>query len=263
MILSHASGSDAYAIEQDQQSWQTIADAAGIDAIVYNTVSSDGAIDLFSENVTSAGGSDATNRNDGNDRLQGDGGFPAQLAEADHRSVVSLEWIRIAAGEQVSHSMLRRETGERIVKVRFGSDRRHAPVDPALFPLSALGQRGPQLQLRREDIDVGQAALTRGDYSNPLRSEAGGGMAVTTTENGYSPIAAVLGLVLAFATPITLVATQVPVVDKAAVIDTVSDPIAETEWFIPGNKLIVDQRTTSSLAGLAAPIKSAGLAATF
>jgi hypothetical protein len=65
------------------------------------------------------------------------------------------------------------------------------------------------------------------------------------------------------ATPITLVATQVPVVDKAAVIDTVSDPIAETEWFIPGNKLIVDQRTPSSLAGLAAPIKSAGLAATF
>jgi hypothetical protein len=110
-----------------------------------------------------------------------------------------------------------------------------------------LGQRGPQLQLRREDIDAGQKALTRGAYSNPLRSEAGGSMALTTTENGHSPIAAVLGLVLAFATPIALVATQVPVVDKAAVIDTVSDPIAETEWYIPiADKLTVDQRTTST-----------------
>ena len=89
-------------------------------------------------------------------------------------------------------------------------------------------------------------------------------MAVTTTENGYSPIAAVLGLVLALATPIALVATQVPVVDKAAVFDTVSDPLAEAEWYVPiGNKLIVDQRATSSLAGFAAPIKSADVSATF
>ena len=235
---------------------KAIADADRIEVIVYSVVSSDGGIDLANENVTGGVGSDAVIGNDGNDHLQGDGGLSTQIVAADHRPVVSLEWIQIAADEQVSHSMMRRGTGERIVKVPFGSDQRHAPVDPALPLLSALGQRSPQLQLRREDIDAGQKALTRGDYSNPVRSETGGGMVVTTTENGYSPIAAMLGLVLAFATPIVLVATQVPVVDKSAVIDTVSDPIAEIAWYVPtANKLIVDRN--SPLVGFAVPIRSA------
>jgi hypothetical protein len=60
----------------------------------------------------------------------------------------------------------------------------------------------------------------------------------------------VLGLVVALAAPIALVATRVPVVDKAAMIDTVSDPMAETNWHIPiGNKLTVGQRTTSASPG--------------
>jgi hypothetical protein len=257
MILPHAGGSDvyAYATEQDQQSWPTIANTDGIEATVYDITVSNGGIDLASENVT--GGNDVTGR------LQGDGGLPAQLAVVDHGPVVSLEWIRIAAGEQVSHSMMRRDTGERIVKLPFGSDRRHAPVDPVLSPLSALGQRSLQPQLRRADFDAGQKSLTGGDYSSPLRSEAGGGMSITATANGCSQIVAVLGLILAIAAPIALVATQIPVSDKSAVIDTVSDPIAETEWYVPsGNKLTVDQRTVS-ISPLAGAIKTAGLAATF
>ena len=77
-------------------------------------------------------------------------------------------------------------------------------------------------------------------------------MAVTTQENGISPVAAVLGLILAFATPIALVATQIPVVDKAAVIDTASDLIAETEWYVPAQHAV----STSSLLGTVVSTKS-------
>jgi hypothetical protein len=83
-------------------------------------------------------------------------------------------------------------------------------------------------------------------------------MSVTTKQNGYLPIAAVVGLVLALAAPIALVATHMPAVDKAAKIDTVSDPIAEIAWHVPiGNKLTVGQRmpSTSPLGSLAAPVK--------
>jgi hypothetical protein len=83
-------------------------------------------------------------------------------------------------------------------------------------------------------------------------------MSVTTKQNGYAAVVAVLGLVLALAAPIALVATHMPAVDKAAMIDTVSDPIAEIAWHVPiGNKLTVGQRmpSTSPLASLAAPVK--------
>ena len=90
-------------------------------------------------------------------------------------------------------------------------------------------------------------------------------MPVTTGDNGYSPIAAVIGLALIFAAPIALVAAKLPVADKAAVVETVLDPLAETEWYIPANRpLTLDQRTASAapVARSAAPIRSA-LAAIF
>ena len=73
------------------------------------------------------------------------------------------------------------------------------------------------------------------------------------------PVAAVLGLILAFATPIALVATQIPVVDKAAVIDTASDLIAETEWYVPAQHTV----STSSLPGPVASTTSVSLTALF
>jgi hypothetical protein len=88
-------------------------------------------------------------------------------------------------------------------------------------------------------------------------------MPVTTHSIGYSPIAAVLGLALVLAAPLALVATQLTVADKAAVIETVSDPMAETEWYVPSaSPITVDQRTASASRS-AAPIKFAGAAAIF
>jgi hypothetical protein len=263
MILSYTGCSDSYLAEQEQQFWQTIDNAVGIDTIVDSVVSSDDGIDLANGSVTVGGGGSVIFGNGGDDRLRADGGVPAPLVEAVDQPAVGFAWTQIAAGEQISHSMMRRETGERIVRIPFGSGQRHAPVDPTLALPSALRQWSPQLQLRREDVDAGQIALTRGDYSNPVQSDAGGIMSVTTMESGFAPFAALLGLVLAIATPIALIALQVPVADKAAVIDTISDPIAEAEWYVPmGNKLTVGQHTPSS-SPLASLIKSAGLASGF
>jgi hypothetical protein len=47
-------------------------------------------------------------------------------AEADHRPGV---WIRIAAGEQVAHSMMRREAGERTYAA--GARRNFIPISIA------------------------------------------------------------------------------------------------------------------------------------
>jgi len=259
MMLPCAGGGDTYAVEQDQPSWQTIAVADAIDAILDTAVGSDGGIVPANENVAGDGDTDIIIGDAGNDALQGEGGVVAQLIAAEYQPAVSLEWIRIAAGEQVSHSMLRDDIRARVVRVPVGSGQPHAPVEPALAPLSVLGQRSPQLQLRRGDVDPGQQALTRPDHSSPVRPDAGGSMAVTTQENGISPVAAVLGLILAFATPIALVATQIPVVDKAAVIDTASDLIAETEWYVPAQHTV----STSSLPGPVASTTSVSLTALF
>ena len=86
-------------------------------------------------------------------------------------------------------------------------------------------------------------------------------MPVTTHSTGYSPIAAVFGLALVLAAPLALVATQLTVADKAAVIESVSDPMAETEWYAPSaSPITVDRRTASRAV---APIKFAGAAAIF
>jgi hypothetical protein len=58
------------------------------------------------------------------------------------------------------------------------------------------------------------------------------------------PAAALLGIALTFAAPLALVATHLTMGDKSAAIDTVSDPIAETEWYITAsNPIAVDLRT--------------------
>jgi hypothetical protein len=186
-----------------------------------------------------------------------------QLFAAGTLPVDSLAWTRIAEGTQVAHSIVRPMTGARVVKVRSGADHRPAPMGPAFSPYGALGQRTPLPQLRNDAEDADQIVLTSAGFSSPAQSQAGGGMPVTTHSTGYSPIAAVLGLALVLAAPLALVATQLTVADKAAVIETVSDPMAETEWYVPSaSPITVDQRTASP-SRAAAPIRFAGAAAIF
>ena len=113
-----------------------------ITLILDTAVGSDGGIVLANENVADDGDTDIIIGDAGNDALQGEGGVLAQLIAAEYQPAVSLEWIRIAAGEQVSHSMLRDDIRERVVRVPVGSGERHAPVEPALAPLIHGLQQG-------------------------------------------------------------------------------------------------------------------------
>ena len=248
-------------IQQNLQQYLQPSDGAdGIDTIASHAIDAAGGIDLASANVASANvaGSEGGGIAMEIQGPQDDGGLLAQLFAADQRPAASVEWTLVATGAQVSHSMMRHAAGERILQVRPGGGERHAPVDPAPSPQHAFGSRAAEPQLRNAAADADQIALTGVGYSSPARSEAGGGMPVTSSDKGYSSIGAVIGLALILAAPIVLVATQLTVADKAAVVETVSDPLAETEWYIPASHPVtLDQRTAS------APIKSAGIAAIF
>jgi hypothetical protein len=267
------SGNDTDTLQVIQENLQQylqqyVAPDAGADVVETIANAIDGGTDLAA-NVDVADGADGVEHAAASAiAIQGpqdNGGLLAQLFAADQARADKAAWTLVASGAQVSHSMLRHGAGERSWNIRPVSGEHRAPVAPAPSPQLAFAPRPGEPQFRHPEVEPDQSALTRVGYMSPPRSDAGGGMPVTTGDNGYSPIAAVIGLALIFAAPITLVAAKLPVADKAAVVETVLDPLAETEWYIPANRpLTLDQRTASAapVARSAAPIRSA-LAAIF
>ena len=108
-----------------------------------------------------------------------------------------------------------------------------------MAPLRAKCQRSPEPKFAPgSTIAVNQFASTGAGHSSSAQSDAGILVAIKNTV--VSPLGALLGLALIVAAPITLVATQLTVANKA-VIETASEPV--TEWFIPAPAtVIIEQR---------------------
>jgi hypothetical protein len=243
--LSCDAVNDIEALQQVQQFWQPSYGADTIELIAGSTIDAGGEIEVAAA-LAPVGEIVVAEQ-----ALQDTGGLLAQLFAADLRPAVGPEWTTIAQGPQVTHSMLR--TSRAVVPPR--TDDRPAPIEPVLSPATVLGHlRSPQPQLRHDDADADHIPLTSVGYSTPIRSDTGGAMPIAINDGGVSPIAAaMLGLALILAAPLALVVTHLTVAEKAAVIDTVSDPVSETEWYIPAGKLATVERRTAwgfSVAGI-------------
>ena len=258
--LSYDAGHAIDVLLENQQVLQPSFSTNAIETIASNVASDGGGVNPANPTVTSDDGSGTFVGIGG---LQDHGESIVQLFAAGTPPTGSLAWTRIAEGAQVAHSIVRPMTGARVVKVQSDADQRPAPVEPALSPYGALGPRTPLPQLRSDAEDTDQIVLTSAGFNSPAQSQAIGGMPVTPLSTGYSPIAAVIGLAFVLATPLALVATQLTVADKAAVIETVSDPMTESEWYAPtARPITVDQRMVSASRS-AAPVSFAGAVAIF
>jgi hypothetical protein len=158
--------------------------------------------------------------------------------------------------------MLRGVDPVRRIKLPSGTGDRPAPIAPALALVNAR-DRMSEPQWRQGELRPDQTVLTGVGYSSPVSSDADAGMPVATRVIGVSPIAAVLGLALIAAAPLALVAAKLTVADRAAVVETVSDVVTGSEWYMPAaSTVVIGQRPASAApAILAAWSKANGAAA--
>jgi hypothetical protein len=177
---------------------------------------------------------------------QDDGGLLTQLFDLGPQLPSNLGVIVDA---QVNHSTMN-HIAEAIDGLRRTTlpDNTGEPIAPALLPAAAFVQQASEQAVRAgKDAANGQIALTRAGYSSPVQSDTG--MPVAIKNVVVSPLAALVGLALVIAAPLTLLATHLTVADKAAVVETVSDPMSE--WYIPAaHTVTIGERAASALPAI-------------